>query len=95
MLLEDMASSRPNKTVGGYTLLEIIGQGAYGKVYAAEKEGQKFAVKEVTMIANDPDKIMSEIKTLAKVDRSDAAQPSEHHQLRRVVQERPGSVHSD
>lgn len=67
-MLEQMASSRPNKTVGGYTLNEVIGQGAYGKVFSGEKEGQKFAVKEVTMIGHDPEKIMSEIKMLAKVD---------------------------
>ena len=63
-----MASSRPNKTVGGYTLVEIIGQGAYGKVYLAEKEGYRYAVKEVTMIGHDPERILSEIKMLAKVD---------------------------
>lgn len=54
--------------VGGYTLIEVIGQGAYGKVFAAEKEGQKFAVKEVTLAGHDPEKIMSEIKMLAKVN---------------------------
>ena len=66
-LLEHQASSRPNKFVGGYFLNEIIGQGAYGKVYSAEKDSQKFAIKEITMVGQDPEKIISEIKMLAKV----------------------------
>ncbi len=39
----------PCKTVRKYALLEILGQGSFGSVYKAKKEGQQtvLAVKEV------------------------------------------------
>lgn len=67
-LLEAASQSPDNRSVGGYILREPIGQGAYGKVYMAEKEGSKFAVKEVTMVGQEPDRIYKEIMTLSKVD---------------------------
>ena len=64
---EQAHPSKPIKSVAGYEISDIVGQGAFGKVYLATKEGQRFAVKEIPFEARDPDKIYKEIQTLAKV----------------------------
>jgi len=68
---EQANPSKPIKSVAGYEIFDIVGQGAFGKVYLATKDGQNYAVKEVPFEARDPEKIYKEIKTLAKVAEAD------------------------
>ncbi len=37
----------PELTIKDFRLIESIGKGAYGKVYVAEKDQKKYAVKEL------------------------------------------------
>ena len=67
--LEFTFHEKANQTrmIAGYEILEVIGQGAFGKVYLARKEDKHYAVKEVSYESKDPEKIYKEVSTLAKV----------------------------
>lgn len=68
--LERHTTGKAFKTVSGYQLNEVVGQGAYGKVYYATKEGQGYAVKEINGEDNSEgvEGIAQEIRLLAKLD---------------------------
>lgn len=56
------------KRIADYDLIEEIGQGAYGKVYLAEKNDKKYAVKIVKIESSrEYEKNSKEIEILSRV----------------------------
>jgi hypothetical protein len=47
--MKDLGFSGTIKNIGGYTVTEIIGKGAYGIVYEVQKGSNRYALKEVPL----------------------------------------------
>lgn len=47
--MKDLGFSGTIKNIGGYTVTEIIGKGAYGIVYEVQKGNNRYALKEVPL----------------------------------------------
>lgn len=67
--LETVQNYTHLRKVGEYYLVEVIGQGAFGKVYLAMKNGQKYAIKEL-FIENRSgiEKVYKEIEILSELE---------------------------
>ncbi len=66
-LHEQTHPPKPLRSVSSYSFIEVIGQGAFGKVYLAQKDDYLYAVKEIPLNGQDPEKIYKEIRILARL----------------------------
>jgi hypothetical protein len=72
-IIEAEAGDNALKMVAGYRLVEVVGQGAYGKVYSAIKDGVKYAVKEIPLDTQDMDRITAEVNILRGISHPNVA----------------------